>query len=127
MEKNVLIVEDERVLAEMYQAKLELEGFRVELAYTGKEALGKMVDGFIPDLILLDILMPDLNGLDVLKEMKKESFFRKIPVIMLTNLGEAKIDMNRELSYALGVKEYLIKSRHTPEEVVEKIKQILEI
>jgi len=57
--------------------------------------------------------------------MKKIPDYRSIPVIMLTNLGEAKIDMNQELIYALGVRDYLIKSRHTPDEVVEKIRKVL--
>lgn len=122
---SILIVEDDTVLVEMYQTKLEMAGYDVEAAYSGKEALQKLSTGFKPDLILLDILMPDINGFEVLKEMKKEEAFRGIPVIMLTNLGESKIDMNKELSYALGVREYLIKSKHTPEEVVAKIAQTL--
>ncbi|HBG81656.1 TPA: response regulator [candidate division CPR2 bacterium] len=123
--QTVLLVEDDIILVEMYETKLEMEGYRVELAHSGKEALEKLKGKLVPDLILLDILMPDVNGFEVLKEMKKIPDYRSIPVIMLTNLGEAKIDMNQELIYALGVRDYLIKSRHTPDEVVEKIRKVL--
>lgn len=121
----ILLVEDDAILVEMYKTKLEMENYEVETAYSGKEALEKLKKGLVPDLMLLDILMPDVNGFEVLKEMKKEPEYRSIPVIMLTNLGEAKIDTNKELSYALGVREYLIKSKHTPDEVIEKIRKVL--
>lgn len=126
MKKNkIFIVEDDALLSEMYQEKLEMAGFKVDVAFSGKEALDKLKDGFEPDLILLDILMPDVNGFEVLKEMKREPRLRAVPVIMLTNLGESKIDMNKELSYSLGVRDYLIKSKHTPDAVVEKIRQVI--
>ncbi|OIP24886.1 hypothetical protein AUK11_01895 [bacterium CG2_30_37_16] len=125
MSQKILIVEDDAILVEMYQTKFEMEGFEVTTAYSGKEALQKLKEGFVPDLIVLDILMPDVNGFEVLKEMKQEPNYRQIPVIMLTNLGESKIDMNKELSYALGVRDFLIKSKHTPDEIVEKIRQVL--
>jgi CheY-like chemotaxis protein len=69
--------------------------------------------------------MPKLNGFHVLKEIKKQPELRQIPVILLTNLGEAEVDMNQELANALGVSDYLIKSRHTPDEVVEKVVKVL--
>ncbi|KKQ94836.1 MAG: hypothetical protein UT66_C0020G0030 [candidate division CPR2 bacterium GW2011_GWC1_39_9] len=125
MSQKIFIVEDDAILVEMYQTKFEMEGFEVTVAHSGKEALQKLKEGFVPDLIMLDILMPDVNGFEALKEMKQEPKYRQIPVIMLTNLGESKIDMNKELSYALGVRDYLIKSRHTPDEIVERIRQVL--
>jgi len=116
---KILLVEDDAILVEMYQAKFELEGHEIEIATNGEECLQKL-DHYVPELILLDILMPKLNGFHVLKEIKKRPALRQIPVILLTNLGEAEVDMNRELATALGVSDYLIKSHHTPDEVVTK-------
>jgi CheY-like chemotaxis protein len=66
-----------------------------------------------------------MNGFHVLKEIKKQPQLRSIPVILLTNLGEAQVDMNQELARALGVNDYLIKSHHTPDEVVDKVMKAL--
>ncbi len=124
MKAKVLIVEDDIILSELYQEKFDLAGFYTSWAATGKEGLA-CLEKEIPDIILLDILMPELNGFEVLKEMKKNRKFRNIPVILLTNLGESKIDMDPELSFALGVKDYLIKTRHTPDEIVKRVNQVL--
>lgn len=121
---KVLIVEDDAILVEMYQAKFEIEGHDVRIATNGEAALDALKT-FSPELILLDILMPKLNGFHVLKEIKKKPNLRQIPVILLTNLGEAEVDMNQELASALGVSDYLIKSHHTPDEVVEKVVRTL--
>ncbi len=121
---HILLVEDDVILVEMYQAKFELEGHQVRVATNGEECLEILAE-YQPELILLDILMPKLNGFHVLKEIKKQPELRQIPIILLTNLGEAEVDMNRELASALGVSDYLIKSRHTPDEVVEKVVKVL--
>lgn len=121
---KIMIVEDDAILVEMYQAKFELEGHEVTIANNGEECL-QILEEKTPELILLDILMPKINGFHVLKEIKKRPNLRQIPVILLTNLGEAEVDMNRELASALGVSDYLIKSHHTPDEVVEKVVKIL--
>ncbi len=126
MKQHILIVEDDNVLQEMYCEKFEMDGFKVEKAATGREGL-KTLEKSVPDIILLDILMPDMNGLEMLKEMKKNRDFRDIPVILLTNLGESKIDMDSELSFALGIKDYLIKTKHTPDDVSKRVKQILKV
>ena len=121
---KILLVEDDAILVEMYQAKFELEGHDVHIAINGEECLAILKD-FEPELILLDILMPKLNGFHVLKEIKKQPNLRQIPVILLTNLGQAEVDMNRELARALGVDDYLIKSHHTPDEVVARAVKVL--
>jgi CheY-like chemotaxis protein len=121
---KILLVEDDTILVEMYQAKFELEGHEVSVATNGEECLAILKD-FQPELILLDILMPKLNGFHVLKEIKKQPDLRHIPVILLTNLGQAEVDMNQELAKALGVNDYLIKSHHTPDEVVQKAVKVL--
>ncbi|HEY6736476.1 MAG TPA: response regulator [Candidatus Saccharimonadia bacterium] len=121
---KILLVEDDTILVEMYQAKFEIEGHDVHVATNGEECL-KILKEFKPELILLDILMPKLNGFHVLKEIKKQPDLRQIPVILLTNLGQAEVDMNQELAKALGVNDYLIKSHHTPDEVVSKADKVL--
>lgn len=121
---KIMLVEDDAILVEMYQAKFELEGHEVTVATNGEECL-EVLSEYTPDLILLDILMPKLNGFHVLKEIKKQPELRHIPVILLTNLGEQEVDMNKELASALGVNDYLIKSHHTPDEVVEKVVRTL--
>jgi CheY-like chemotaxis protein len=121
---KILLVEDDTILVEMYQAKFELEDHDVKVATNGEDCL-KILEDFRPDLILLDILMPKLNGFHVLKEIKKQPELRQIPVILLTNLGQAEVDMNQELAKALGVNDYLIKSHHTPDEVVAKAVKVM--
>jgi CheY-like chemotaxis protein len=121
---KIMLVEDDAILVEMYQAKFELEGHEIVVAGNGQECLDLLRE-YEPELILLDILMPQLNGFHVLKEIKKHPSLRSIPVILLTNLGETEVDMNQELARALGVTDYLIKSHHTPDEVVAKAMQAL--
>jgi len=119
---RIMLVEDDTILVEMYAAKFELEGHETIVATNGEECL-KLLQTVKPDIILLDILMPKMNGFHVLKEIKKQPDLRSIPVILLTNLGEAEVDMNQELAHALGVHDYLIKSHHTPDEVITKVKK----
>jgi CheY-like chemotaxis protein len=123
---KIMLVEDDAILVEMYQAKFEMEGHDIRVATNGEECLKILEDpSYVPDLILLDVLMPKLNGFHVLKEIKERPTLRQVPVILLTNLGEAETDMNQELANAIGVNDYLIKSRHTPDEVVEKVVKAL--
>jgi len=122
--KTILLIEDDNALLDLYEATLKLENFNVIRAISGKaglEALGSSN----PDLILLDILMPEMNGFEFLKEIKKNREVKNIPVLLLTNLGESKLDINRELAFALGIEGYLIKSKNTPDQVVTRIKSIL--
>lgn len=121
---KIMLVEDDLILVEMYEAKFEMEGHEIVVANNGQECLN-LLEGYTPDIILLDILMPKMNGFHVLKEIKKQPGLRNIPVILLTNLGEAQVDMNAELASALGVSDYLIKSHHTPDEVVDKVMKAL--
>jgi CheY-like chemotaxis protein len=123
---RIMLVEDDAVLVEMYAAKFDLEGHETIVATNGEECL-KLLETITPDIILLDILMPKMNGFHVLKEIKKQPALRAIPVILLTNLGEAEVDMNQELAHALGVHDYLIKSHHTPDEVITKVKKAVGI
>lgn len=115
------MVEDDSFLAGMYVTKLGLEGFSVDLASDGKEGLKKAKDN-IPDLVLLDIVLPVMDGFTMLEHMKSDAELRDIPVVLLTNLGQ-KSDVEKGLN--LGAADYLIKAHFMPNEVVEKIKRLL--
>jgi DNA-binding response OmpR family regulator len=118
---KILLVEDDPFLLSMYSTKFELEGFTVLSADNGEDGL-RLSTGENIDIILLDILMPKMNGFEVLEELKKNDKTKKIPVILLTNLNQ-KDEIERGL--ALGADDYLIKAHFMPSEVVEKIKKVL--
>lgn len=119
--KKILLVEDDTFLSGMYVSKLDMEGFEVILASDGRQGF-KMIEEEEPDLILLDVILPQMDGFEILKEMKKKKKLKNIPVILLTNLGQKK-DVERGFSF--GVKDYLIKAHFMPSEVVDKIKKAL--
>lgn len=114
---KLLIVEDDTFLANMYKTKFGLEGYTVSLAESGEEAL-KMLRKEMPDLVLLDVLLPGMDGFNVLKKIKKTAEFKKVPVILLTNLGQ-KDDVRK--GFEMGAIGYLIKAQHMPSEVVDKV------
>ncbi len=118
---KVLIVDDDAFLSGIYATKLELDGFEVATARDGEEGL-KAAMREKPDLILLDVLMPKLDGFEVLKRLKADPETKPIPVIMLTNLGQ-KEDIEKGLQD--GAVDYLIKAHFVPAEAVDKIKKVL--
>lgn len=118
---QILLIEDDTFLAGMYVTKLELEGYEVHLAGDGKIGLDQ-ARSLQPDCILLDILLPKIDGFTVLKELKSSSDTKSIPVILMTNLG-TKHDVVKGLN--LGAADYLIKAHFMPSEVIAKIKQVL--
>jgi len=118
---KILLVEDDTFLAGMYVSKLGFENFEIGLANDGQMGL-KLAKKDLPDLILLDILLPKLDGFEVLKKLKKDEATKNIPVILLTNLGQ-KDDVENGL--ALGAADYLIKAHFLPQEVIQKIKDAL--
>jgi DNA-binding response OmpR family regulator len=107
----------------MYSTKFEIEGFQVVSADDGEKGL-KEAKAENPSIILLDILMPKMNGFEVLENLKKEEATKNIPVILLTNLNQ-RDEIERGL--ALGANDYLIKAHFMPSEVVDKIKKVLNI
>jgi two-component system alkaline phosphatase synthesis response regulator PhoP len=120
-QQKILIIEDEKILLEAISKKLQVEGYIVETALDGKEGM-KKIKQENPDLILLDILMPRLDGFGVLEKLHKDPELSKIPVIIISNSGQP-VEIERALS--LGVKDYLIKAEFDPEEVIIKVKNIL--
>lgn len=119
--KQILLVEDDEFLMELYAVKLSMEGFDVLSANDGRKGL-RLAKEKIPDLILLDIILPQMDGLEVLKTLKKDPATKKIPVILLTNLSHKE---EVQKGFAAGAKDYLIKAHFMPSEVVEKIKKLL--
>jgi len=118
---KILIIEDDKSLVKMYKTKLKIEGFETGVAFDGLEGLEKLKT-FSPDLILLDLAMPKMDGFVFLEKLKKEPKWQKTPVVILTNLGQER-DVQK--AKELGAKDYLIKVNLTPKQVVEKIKKFL--
>jgi DNA-binding response OmpR family regulator len=118
---KILIVEDDPFLSEMYSTKLTQEKFEVELAIDGKEAVKKAME-LKPDLILLDIVLPKMDGFEVITELKKDPQLRNIQIVALTNLGQ-KEEVEKGLK--LGADDYIVKAHFTPTEVINKVKQII--
>lgn len=119
---KILLIEDELYLLKIYGNKLKRNGFDVSIATTGDEGLHKVMTDK-PDLILLDLILPGgKDGFQVLEEIKKNPSTRKIPIIILSNLGQ-KSDIERGM--ALGAADYLVKADISLPNVVEKIKKYL--
>lgn len=120
--KSVLLVDDDLTLREMYAERLKAEGMSVEMAKDGEEAIQKAQD-LRPNVILLDIMMPKINGLDVLKRLREIDITKDIPVIVLTALIQ---DRDKMESITTGADDFIVKSETMPGDVVEKIKKLLE-
>jgi len=119
--KTILIIEDDKFLRELISQKLKKEGFCISEAVDGEKGV-KKAKTEKPDLILLDLILPGIDGFEVLSEIKKDHIAAEIPVIILSNLGQ-KDDIERGLR--LGAVDYLIKAHFTPGEIIKKIKTIL--
>ncbi len=118
---KVLIVEDEESLSQMYSIKFEKEGFEVVTALDGESALVKMQD-FQPDFVLLDIILPKIDGFAVLEKIRQDANLKDVPVVMLTNLGQTE---DQEKGEKLGADDYLVKANCTPMDVVQKVHDVL--
>lgn len=118
MPKKILIIEDDKFLRELIVQKLSKEDFGVSEAIDGEEGIKKIKEEK-PDLILLDLILPGIDGFEVLSRMKEDPALTSIPVIILSNLGQ-KEDVERGLK--LGAVDYLIKAHFTPGEIIEKVK-----
>lgn len=118
---HILLVEDEEMLAAMYETKFKKEGYQIEVAHDGEEGVAKAAAGTF-DVILLDIILPKLDGFAVLKKLRENSKHASTPVIMLTNLGQEEDIKKGE---QLGASGYLIKANVTPTQVIAKVHEIL--
>ena len=121
--KNILLVDDDPLIIRMYQNRLTKDGYVVNTASHGEEALIQVMKKK-PDLILLDIMMPKMNGVETLKRLKEEEKTRMIPVIILSNLGDNPRDI--EAAKKLGALDYLVKANITLKELSKRIKKAIE-
>ena len=119
--KKVLLVEDDVTLVDMYSLKFKEEGYNLLTAENGETGLALALKE-IPDVILLDIMMPKMDGFAVLAELKKNATTKNIPVLMLSNLGQTA---DVEKGEAMGAKDYIVKASMTPTQVVDKVKSYL--
>ena len=117
--KKILIIEDQEILADLLQKKLTMSGYQVSLAPDGEKGLGLMRQ-LRPDLVLLDILMPKIDGLEVLAAVQKDGDLNKIPVIVISNSGQpAEIEKIKKL----GAKDWLVKTDFNIQEIIQKVKK----
>src|SRR3989339_1208062 len=121
MKKKVLIVEDDMALFNMYSVELKIKGFDVLNVSDGLQAMSKAKD-YAPDIVLLDIMLPGMNGLNILTELKGDSQTADIPVIMLTNYGS---EDNVKKALENGAADYLMKYKILPSELSDKIEVVL--
>lgn len=119
---KVLLVEDEDMLSEMYKIKFEKEGFVFLRAVEGADGLA-LANKEKPDIILLDVIMPKMDGFAVLKKLKSDPNTKKIKVILLTNLGQDE-DINK--GKEMGADDYLVKANFTPTQVLDRVRKVLD-
>jgi len=119
--KKILLIEDEELIIKLLSKKLAAIGYDVSLAMNGQEGVEKMKQN-IPDLVLLDIVMPRMGGFEVMTEMKKDEKLAKIPVIIISNSGQP---LELERAKELGAADWLVKTEFDPKEVAEKIQKYI--
>jgi len=119
---KILLIEDDSLLIDIYTTKFKQVGFEVSVAEEGVKAF-ESIKEMQPDVILLDIVLPHMDGWDILKKLQEQEATREIPVFVLSNLGQ-KEEIEKGLK--LGAKKYLIKAHYTPSEIVEEIEKFLQ-
>jgi CheY-like chemotaxis protein len=118
---KILIVEDDPLMSRMYQKIFTFEKYEVEMAADGEECLAKAAT-VKPTIILLDVMMPKMNGLQALEKLKADPATKSIPVIMLTNLAGQQ---DAETALSKGAVKYIVKSEHEPKEITDLVKEII--
>ena len=118
---KIAIIEDDIVISQMYRMKFESEGFQVQTAENGRLGVG-LCEKMRPDMILLDLRMPEMSGEEALKKIRAADWGKRIPVIILTNLGEEEAPDSLK---TLGIHSYIVKAELTPSQVTERVKQAL--
>lgn len=120
---KIAIIEDDQTISQMYRMKFEADGFEVRLASDGKHGVG-LVESFQPDIILLDIQMPEMSGDEALSQIRAHDWGKDIPVIILTNMGHEESPKRLE---SLDVSSYIVKADLTPSQVVARVKKTLKL
>ena len=119
---KVILVEDDELFVKMYQKKFSREGIDLEVAFNGEEGFSK-IKAQKPNLIILDLMMPKMGGVELLSKLRAEADLKDTPVIVLTNLNTGSEEVNEALS--LGVKETVLKTNVTPEQIVEIVRKYI--
>lgn len=123
MKKKILLIEDDGAIIDVYKIGLEAAGFEVEAIMTGKQAIDRLSkEGNLPDLIFLDLLLPDMNGVEVLAEVRKTGKIKDTPVLVLTNYSDAELE---KMGYDLKTEKHLLKSDYTPNQLADLVKERL--
>lgn len=121
-QKNILIVDDDSFLLDMYAMRFTQAGFNVTTAMSAEETLTKLREGFIPDIMLLDVVMPAIDGFELLETINTEGLVPKTVKIYLSNLGQ---DQDIERGKSLGAASYIVKANSTPSEVVAHVLDVM--
>lgn len=120
---KIAIIEDDRAISQMYRIKFEAEGFTVETAENGKLGL-ELTEKMKPDIILLDLMMPEMSGAEMLAKLRATEWGKNIKVIILTNMGEQEAP---ESIKSMGIRRFIVKAEMTPRQVAEMVKKELSI
>jgi DNA-binding response OmpR family regulator len=118
---KVAIIEDDMAIVQMYRTKFETEGYDVSTAEDGAAGL-ELIDSFQPDIILLDLMMPNMNGLDMLQRLRSEPNGREAMVVVLTNMGDTETATR---VYKMAADDYIVKAEMTPKQVADRVKELL--
>ena len=120
--KKLVIVDDDKFLLDMYTVKFRESGFDVVTISSAQEVIQKMDEGLDPDVLLLDVVMPDMNGLELLKALKEKGKVQKAAIVILSNQGQAS---DIEEAKKLGIDGYIVKANTIPSEVLDQVNEIL--
>jgi len=119
--KNILIIEDDQIVANVYRNKLAVEGYKVEVASDGEAGL-RILRTFKPELVILDLMLPTITGVDVIKEIRSEPDFIKVPIIVFSNTYMTNLIQD---AWRAGANKCLSKSSCTPKDVIEVVRQTI--
>ena len=119
--KKIVLIEDDTFISQMYSLKFRQTNYTFLVARDGSEGL-ELIKKEKPDLVLLDIILPEIDGFEILRQIKANPELQSIPVVLLTNLGQQE---NIQKGMAMGAKDYIIKAHYTPQEVVAKVETFL--
>jgi DNA-binding response OmpR family regulator len=121
-QKRIILIEDEDFIRDLYVRQLNLAGLKTDGFGSGNEGL-QAIQKEHYDILLLDIMLPDINGLEILKQVKQTEATKSLPVILLTNLGQDTIIKE---GFELGAEGYLVKAAYTPDQIVQEVKNVLQ-
>lgn len=119
---KVAIIEDDPAIIQMYKLKFETEGYEVQTALDGQEGLA-LIESFKPDAVLLDLMMPNMNGMEMLSQLRSSAEGRETKVIVLTNMGDTETATK---VYKMAADDYIVKAEMTPLQVVERVRKLLD-